>query len=80
LFNPERVIVGGQLSEAGEVLLEPLRTSLRHNALQVAARAEVVPGSLSARARALGGVAMVLRETDSFVATNGAAGGVTDIA
>ncbi|WP_143528317.1 ROK family protein [Rubrobacter xylanophilus] len=68
LFNPERVIINGELSGAGEVLLGPLRASLGRCALPVAATAEVVPGQLGARATVLGGVALVLRETDSFVA------------
>ncbi len=67
MLNPQRIIVNGELSEAGEVLLDPLRISLRRSALPVAASAEVVPGQMGARAMALGGVALALRETDSFV-------------
>jgi predicted NBD/HSP70 family sugar kinase len=67
LFNPERVIINGELSEAGEVMLGPLRASLARCALPVAATAEIVPGQLGARATVLGGVALVLRETDSFI-------------
>lgn len=70
LLNPERVVVGGELAEAGNVLLHPLREALQRDALPVAA-AEVVAGSLGTRALALGGVALALRETDSFVASPG---------
>lgn len=68
LLNPEKLVVGGQLAEAGDVFLDPLRESLRRDALYVAAEVEVVAGQLGPRARALGGVALALRETDSFIA------------
>lgn len=67
LLNPERLVVGGQLAEAGDVFLDQLRESLRRDALHVATDVEVVAGQLGRRARALGGVALALRETDSFV-------------
>src|SRR5712664_2364142 len=37
LINPERVIVGGLLSRTGEVLLQPMRESIRRHAVQAAA-------------------------------------------
>src|SRR6202162_4866451 len=36
LINPERVIVGGLLSRTGEVLLQPMRESIRRHAVQAA--------------------------------------------
>jgi predicted NBD/HSP70 family sugar kinase len=62
LFNPERVIVGGLLSSAGELLLQPLRDSLRRHAVQAAAeRVEVVQAVFVERAELLGSVALALR-------------------
>jgi predicted NBD/HSP70 family sugar kinase len=62
LINPERVIVGGLLSRAGEVLLQPLRESIRRHAVQAAAEnVEVVQGSFEDRAELLGSLALVLR-------------------
>ncbi len=62
LFNPERVIVGGLLSRAGDLLLNPLRDSLRRHAVQAAAeRVEVVQAVFVERAELLGSVALVLR-------------------
>src|SRR5918994_2165268 len=37
LFNPRRVVVGGDLGHAGELLLEPLRESVRRGAIRSAA-------------------------------------------
>lgn len=37
LINPERVIVGGLLCRTGEILLQPLRESIRRHAVQAAA-------------------------------------------
>lgn len=62
LFNPRRIIVGGDLGAAGELLLEPLRESLRRGAIRSAAEdVEVVESSLGERAEVLGAVALVLR-------------------
>jgi len=62
LFNPRRIVVGGELGAAGELLLAPLRESLRRGAIRSAAEdVEVVQGTLGERAEVLGGVALVLR-------------------
>jgi predicted NBD/HSP70 family sugar kinase len=62
LFNPRRIVVGGDLSAAGELLLEPLRESLRLGTIRSAADdVEVVKGILGERAEVLGAVALVLR-------------------
>ena len=62
LFNPQRIVVGGDLGAAGELLLEPLRESLRLGAIRSAAEdVEVVEGTLGERAEVLGAVALVLR-------------------
>jgi predicted NBD/HSP70 family sugar kinase len=61
LFNPQRVVVGGDLGAAGELLLAPLRESLRRAAIRSAADdVEVVQGRLGERAEVLGAVALVL--------------------
>jgi predicted NBD/HSP70 family sugar kinase len=62
LFNPRRIVVGGDLGAAGELLLAPLRESLRLGAIRSAAEdVEVVEGALGDRAEVLGAVALVLR-------------------
>jgi predicted NBD/HSP70 family sugar kinase len=62
LINPERVIIGGLLSRAGEVLLQPLRESLRRHAVQAAAeKVEVVQAVFVERAELLGSLALALR-------------------
>ncbi len=61
LFNPRRVVVGGDLGAAGELLLEPLREALRRGAIRSAADdVDVVQGELGERAEVLGAVALVL--------------------
>ena len=69
LLNPECVIVGGDLSAAGEVLLGPLRETARRNAIPSAGEAlEVTAGVLGERAELLGALALVLHESDRFTA------------
>jgi predicted NBD/HSP70 family sugar kinase len=62
LINPERVIIGGLLSRAGSILLQPLRESIRRHAVQAAAeRVEVRAASFVERAELLGALALALR-------------------
>jgi len=67
LLNPECVVVGGDLSAAGDTLLGPLRQSARRNAIPSAVdRLEIVPGVLGERAELLGALALVMQEPDRF--------------
>ncbi len=78
LFNPRRIIVGGDLGAAGELLLEPLRESLKLSTIRSASEdVEVVESSLGERAEVLGAVALVLRHSTNLLegsALNSAAG------
>jgi predicted NBD/HSP70 family sugar kinase len=61
LLNPERVVVGGVLGLAGELLLAPLRDSFLRYAVRAAAESvEIVPGQLGERAEVLGALALAL--------------------
>src|SRR3954447_2118897 len=63
LFNPGRIIVGGELAGAGATLLQPMRVAAERSAVQTAVEAvEIVPGVLGQRAEVLGGLALVLCE------------------
>ncbi|MFI1097627.1 ROK family protein [Streptomyces sp. NPDC020917] len=63
LLNPSRIVLGGDLAEAGELVLGPIRESVSRYAIPSAAqRLSVVPGSLGARAEVLGALALVLSE------------------
>lgn len=74
LLNPEMIVVGGDLSEAGDLLLEPLRSSLRRFALPAATEdLEVVAGALGDRANLLGALALVLAESDHAARLAGSA-------
>lgn len=63
LVNPERIVVGGSMGRAGDLLLDPLRESVSLRAIpSAAADVEIVPGELGKRAELLGAVALVLQE------------------
>jgi predicted NBD/HSP70 family sugar kinase len=69
LINPERVIVGGLLSRTGEVLLQPMRESIRRHAVQAAADyLDVVPAAFVERAELLGSLALALQGSSDRVA------------
>jgi predicted NBD/HSP70 family sugar kinase len=62
LLNPRRIVVGGDVAVAGELLLAPLREALARASVRSAAEdAEVVEGALADRAEVLGAVALVLQ-------------------
>jgi predicted NBD/HSP70 family sugar kinase len=68
LFNPDRVIIGGALAAAYDILLPPLHSALERDALPFArAHVTVCQGQLGERAVALGAVATVLQVTNRFV-------------
>lgn len=63
LLNPSRVVLGGDLAEAGELVLAPIRESVSRYAIPSAARQlGIVPGTLGGRAEVLGALALVLSE------------------
>jgi predicted NBD/HSP70 family sugar kinase len=61
LLNPRRVVLGGELGAAADLLREPLQRGLAETAMAAAVSAvDVVPSELGERAAALGGVALAL--------------------
>jgi predicted NBD/HSP70 family sugar kinase len=65
VFNPERVIIGGDLSAAGDVLLAPITESISRYAIpSAAAEVEVVAGQLGRRAEVMGALALILHEPE----------------
>lgn len=64
LLNPGRVIIGGGVSEAGELILSSLRDTASQRSMRAAVGAtEIIQATLGHRSSALGAVALVLRET-----------------
>ena len=65
LLNPARIVVGGTLAAARDVLLEPMRIAVQRRAIPSAGEdVEIVAGVLGDRAEVLGAVALVLYETE----------------
>jgi len=63
LFNPEVVVVGGGIEQAGELLLGSVRKTVRQLAFEEPANTvKIVPSRLGDSAVALGAAALVLRE------------------
>ncbi|HLQ16076.1 MAG TPA: ROK family transcriptional regulator [Candidatus Eisenbacteria bacterium] len=72
LINPERVIVGGLLSRTGEVLLQPMRESIRRHAVQAAAESlDVRPAVFVERAELLGSLALALQAQSDRASSGG---------
>jgi predicted NBD/HSP70 family sugar kinase len=61
LLNPGTVVVGGALAQSGDLLVEPIRATVRRHAIQSAAQAvAIVAAELGPRAEVLGALAMAL--------------------
>lgn len=74
LLNPSRIVLGGSLADAGELVLAPIRESVGRYAIPSAARQlSVLTGSLGSRAEVLGALALVLSEMgdSTLLAENG---------
>ena len=55
LLNPERIVIGGGVAEAGDILFEPLKSTLKHRAMPIQGEAvEVVPAQLGNTAGLIG--------------------------
>jgi predicted NBD/HSP70 family sugar kinase len=66
VLNPQRLVVGGDLAAAGDLLLDGVRSSVRLAALPAAAEAaRVVAGVLGERAQVLGALALAVGEADA---------------
>jgi predicted NBD/HSP70 family sugar kinase/biotin operon repressor len=64
-FNPELVIVGGRVSAAGDVLLDPLREAVHRYAIPSAAQdVRITHGVLGDRAEVLGALELAARQSD----------------
>ncbi|MDR7401919.1 MAG: ROK family glucokinase [Armatimonadota bacterium] len=67
LLNPRRVVIGGGVSKAGALLLDPVRRTARQLAFERPARdAEIVPAALGDDAGVVGAAAVVLQRTGAL--------------
>lgn len=65
LFNPDRVVVGGDLAQAGDLLLDPMRRSMELGSLGSALeRLELVPSALGRDASLYGALRMAAQQAN----------------
>jgi predicted NBD/HSP70 family sugar kinase/biotin operon repressor len=75
LLAPSRVIVGGDMAAAGNLLLEPMRDVVRRHAMRPAAdTVEIRVSELGDRSEVLGALALALQENTALSAVLAAAG------
>jgi glucokinase len=65
IFNPDVIVIGGGVSAAGELLLEPARQELQTRALPPMNRTPVKVAELGGDAGMIGAAAMALAELDA---------------
>jgi predicted NBD/HSP70 family sugar kinase len=67
-FNPERIVVGGELALAGDLLLDPMRESIRRFAIPaVTDDLVIVAGALGDRAELMGALALVVGQSEQVL-------------
>lgn len=67
LLGPDRVVVGGELSRAGAILMDPMRLAVERSAVRAAQEsARIVEGRLGTSAEVLGGLLLVITEPWRF--------------
>ncbi len=55
LLNPERIVIGGGVADAGDLLIEPIKRTLKERAMPIqAAAVEIVPAELGNTAGVIG--------------------------
>ena len=63
LFNPEIVILGGGMEQAGDLILEPIKRMVRRLAFEEpASMVRIIPSRLGENAVSLGSASLVIRE------------------
>ena len=54
LLNPEKIIIGGGVADAGDILLDPIRETIAKRAMTIQREVEVVPAQLGNTAGVIG--------------------------
>ena len=63
MLNPDKIVIGGGISQAGDLIFEPIRRTVEVNALYEPLQAvEILPAALGDDAGVLGGAAIVLQK------------------
>ncbi|MBI4313496.1 MAG: ROK family protein [Candidatus Omnitrophica bacterium] len=65
VFNPERIVIGGGVAQAGPFLFRPIRRMVRARAMRGPANVQIVPARWGAQAGLIGAAAMVLSPESS---------------
>ncbi len=61
ILNPRKVVIGGGVAKAGDLLLDPVRRTVRERAMtQLAEDVEIVPGDLGDQAGIVGAIHLAL--------------------
>lgn len=62
ILNPDKIVIGGGIAQAGDLLFDPIRTTVEVNALYQALQVcEIVPAQLGDDAGVFGGAGLVLQ-------------------
>lgn len=63
LFNPEAIVIGGGVTQAGDILFDTVRSTVKARALnKISREVEIVPATFGLKAAVMGAVSLILQK------------------
>ena len=60
LLNPEKIIIGGGVAEAGDILFDPIRDTIARRAMVIQKEVQIVPAQLGNTAGVIGASLLIM--------------------
>jgi len=73
LFNPEAIVIGGGVTQAGDILFDTVRNTIKARALnKISKEAEILPATFGLKAAVMGAVSLITQKVLNLDYRNGA--------
>jgi glucokinase-like ROK family protein len=73
LFNPEAVVIGGGVTEAGDILFDAVRNTVKARSLnRISKEVEILPATFGLKAAVMGAVSLIMQKVLNLDYRNGA--------
>jgi glucokinase-like ROK family protein len=73
LFNPEAIVIGGGVTEAGDVLFDAVRNTVKARSLnRISKEVEILPATFGLKAAVMGAVSLIMQKVLNLDYRNGA--------
>jgi glucokinase-like ROK family protein len=76
LFNPEAIVIGGGVTQAGDILFDTVRNTVKARALnKISKEVEILPATFGLKAAVMGAVSLIMQKVLNLDYRNGAKSG-----